>query len=284
MRTRRIDAHLHLWDLSVSEYAWLGPQHGKIHASFGPAEAGRELASSGIDGAILVQAENSTADTQYLLDIAGQMPWVLGVVGWVNLDEPETTAQQLDSWQESPWFCGVRHLVHIDPRADFLDRASVRSSLRILAERAIPFDVPDAWPGHLGQVDALARDLPGLTIVVDHLAKPPRGASDFSAWRDALARVAAHENTVAKVSGLQVGGQPFTAEALESVWEIALDLFGAERLMWGSDWPMTLPFGGYAPIWTVLSELIQRLGPLEQSAIFANTATRIYSLDGSRKV
>jgi predicted TIM-barrel fold metal-dependent hydrolase len=82
--TKLVDAHLHQWDLSVSDYAWLGPQHGKLHASFGPAEAGRGLAVSGIDGAVLVRAENSIAGTQHLLDIAAQTPWVLGVVGWRN--------------------------------------------------------------------------------------------------------------------------------------------------------------------------------------------------------
>ena len=281
---RRIDSHLHLWDLAVSDYDWLGPDNGELFASFSPEQAEAELTGFGISGAVLVQAEDSIADTAYLLDVAARHDWVLGVVGWVPLDDPGATVVQLEKWEQSPEFCGVRHLVHTDPRDGFLGMESVRQSLLILAGRGLPIDVPDAWPRHLSDVTALAAALPGLPIVIDHLGKPPRGSDQLDAWRDELIRLAAHPNTVAKLSGLRVPGQPYTAEALAFVWDTALELFGAERLMWGGDWPMSVPDGGYGPTAAVLDELVAQLSVDEQRAILADTAIRTYRLWKSAKI
>jgi L-fuconolactonase len=271
-----IDTHLHLWDLSVSEYAWLGPHHGALHATFTAEMARAELDAAGIGEAILVQAEDSERDTRFMLETAERHSWITGVVGWVQLDDPERARRQLDRWQRHPAFRGVRHLVHDDPRGDFLSLPEVRESLALLAARGIPFDVPDAWPRHLLSTAELAAALPSLTIVVDHLAKPPRGRDDYAQWRAVLALVAGQPNTVAKVSGLQFPGEPFTVEALRPVWETALELFGPSRLLYGGDWPMTVPSGGYGPVWRVIAELIGELTADEQRRILSGTATHVY--------
>ena len=274
-----IDSHLHVWDMETGEYAWLGPQYGELFGSFTPEMARHELASAGIAAAVLVQAEDSTRDTEHLLDVADRFGFVAGVIGWVRLDDPSQAAAQLDRFGQHPAFCGVRHLVHDDPRDEFLDLPTVRRSLALLVQRGLPFDVPDAWPRHLAGVSALAADLPDLTVVVDHLGKPPRGRDDFDAWAEALREVARRPNTVAKVSGLQVEGQPLTAEALRPVWEIALEAFGPVRLMYGGDWPMTIPSGGYQSTWQVLSSLIEELSVDEQALVLGGTARLVYGLE-----
>ena len=273
-----VDSHLHVWDLSRGGYDWLGPQHGVLYRSFTPDEAAAELAAAGVGSAVLVQADNSTADTAYLLDVADRFPFVAGVVGWVALDDTATAAKQLDRHGDHPRFRGVRHLVHIDPRDDFLALPPVRDSLRLLAERGLPFDVPDAWPRHLSAVGDLADAIPELTVVVDHLAKPPRGTDQFAAWSRAIRAVAARPNTVGKVSGLQMPGQPFTAEALRPVLDVALDAFTPSRLMYGGDWPMTVPAGGYQPHWQVVSALLDELSATERDDVRHTTATRVYAL------
>lgn len=277
----RIDAHMHLWDLSVSDYAWLGPQYGALYASWSPEQAARELEEASMSGAVLVQAEDSRVDTRFMLDIARAHPWVLGVVGWVQLDDPDAAVRDLEGWLEHPAFCGVRHLLNDDPRAHFLELPSVRASLAELARRGVPFDVHDAWPRHLDQAERLAADLPGLRLVIDHLAKPPRGREDFDAWRDTMARVARHPNTVAKLSALRRPDAPYTVDALRQVWEIALEQFGPDRLMYGGDWPMTVPDGGYQPTWQVLSALIGELTETEQASILSGTASRVYGLQAA---
>ena len=274
----RIDAHMHLWDLTVSDYGWLGPMHGALYASWTAEQAQVELKTAGMDGAVLVQAEDSLVDTAYLLEVAMSRPWVRGVVGWVPLDDVRRSVGALERWGEHRAFCGVRHLINDDPRADFLDLPEVRESLSILAKRELPFDLHDPWPRHLAQAERLVRALPELTLVVDHLGTPPRGRDDFAHWHLALSRVAEHPGTVAKFSGLRSMTAPYSTDALRDVWRIALDLFGPERLMYGGDWPISVPHGGYQPTWQVISELAAELSPPERASILGGTAARIYHL------
>jgi L-fuconolactonase len=269
------DAHLHLWDLDRGEYSWLTPALGPVHDSFTPERARAELDRCGIDRAVLVQAEDSEADTAFMLEVADRCAWVAGVVGWVRLDDTATAEKQLGRWLAHPAFRGVRHLVHDDPRADFLSLPAVRASLALVADVGLPFDVPDAWPRHLAATADLAAALPELTVVVDHLGKPPAGPAS-GAWRAVLADVAACPNTVAKVSGLQVPGTPFTVDAVRPAWDAALELFGPDRLMWGSDWPLTLLTAGYAGTWEVMSALVGELSPAEQELLLTGTAERVY--------
>jgi L-fuconolactonase len=273
-----VDAHLHVWDLTRSEYAWLTPEHGELYATFTPERAHAELQAAGIESAVLVQAEDSERDTDLMLEAAERHPWIAGVVGWVRLDDPAVAERQLERRQDEPYFRGVRHLVHDDPRDDFLHLQSVRRSLKLLAERGIPFDVPDSWPRHLAATADLAAALEDLRIVVDHLGKPPFGGADWGRWKDTLRAVAAQPNTTAKVSGLQVPGRPFTAAEVRPAWEAALELFGPERLMWGSDWPITVLVGGYGHAWDVMSSLVAELSADEQALILSGTATAVYGL------
>lgn len=276
----RIDAHLHTWDIDRGEYAWLTPDRGGLYATFSPEQARAELDRSGIEQAVLVQAEDSERDTESMLDAARRHQWVVGVVGWIALDDPAAADRQLDRWHQHRAFCGVRHLVHDDPRDDFLAMPAVRRSLRLVAERGLAFDIPDAWPQHMGGARDLAAAVPDLRIVVDHLGKPPFGGSDWADWRRALAGVAAHPNSTAKVSGLQVPGRRFTVDSVRPAWDTALELFGPARLMWGSDWPMTVLVSGYAGTWEVMSALVGELRSDEQAMVLGGTATSVYSLKG----
>ena len=273
---RRIDAHMHVWDLDVGEYAWLGPQHGPIYRTFTPGQAKVELDAAGLDGAVLVQAEDSARDTAYMLDVAAANPWVLGVVGWIPLDDTDAAANALDDLLSRPVFCGVRHLVHDDPRDDFLSLPAVRASAGLLADQGVPLDVPNAWPRHLVAVAELAADLRELVVIVDHLAKPPLDGSDLTAWRSTLARVAEHENTVSKFSGLGEPSANFTTDTIRGVWDAALELFGPSRLLYGGDWPMTVAYGGYQSTFHVMSELIGELSASEQTELLSGTAQRVY--------
>jgi L-fuconolactonase len=273
-----VDTHLHVWDLGSGGYGWV-PSGTELHRSFLPDEALGELARAGIGSAVLVQADDTLADTAFMLDAAGSHDALAGVVGWVRLDTPPEARARLEEHLSHPAFRGVRHLVHDDPRDDFLALPGVRESLRAVAGHGLAFDVPDAWPRHLDAVAALARDLPELTVVVDHLGKPPRGTTGMAAWERSLRAVAAASpRAVAKVSGLQVPGRPFTEAELRPVLEVALDAFGADRLMYGGDWPMTVPQGGYLPHWEVVSRLVAELTPDEQAALLSGTARRVYRL------
>ena len=280
-----IDAHLHVWDLDahlsggVRPYSWLGPQHGALFRSFGEDEAGEVLAEAGIRGAVLVQADDTVADTQSMFGVAARHPWVLGVVGWIQLDSPTQAAEQLDAFAAHSVFRGVRHLVHDDPRNDFLDLPAVRESLALVAARGLAFDVPDAFPRHLGATVRLARKLPELTVVLDHLGKPPLAdATAMDLWVSDFRELGRLPNTVGKLSGLHLPGVEYSTDSLRPLLETALEAFGAGRLMIGGDWPVSTLGAPYGRTLDVLLELVSSLSPSEQDLILEGTAIRTYGL------
>ncbi|UOE44683.1 amidohydrolase family protein [Agromyces larvae] len=284
--TRVIDAHLHLWDRADGGYGWVTPELGPLHRDFGADEAGVALREAGVDAAILVQADDTLADTRFMLDQARANDWIVGVVGWVRLDDEAEAAAQLDGFAEggasdaAGLLRGIRHLVHDDPRDDFLDLPAVRASLRRVAAHGLVFDVPDAWPRHLAAAGRAAAAVPELTVVIDHLAKPPAGegfdSEAFAAWEAEFRRVAELPNTVAKFSGLHLPGASFTADSVGRLLDLALDAFGADRLLYGGDWPMSVPHGGYAPTWAVMRAALDRLSAAERTAILGANAERVY--------
>ncbi|MDQ4504106.1 amidohydrolase family protein [Sinomonas sp. ASV322] len=276
----RIDAHLHLWDLSRGGYSWLGPQHGPLFRSFAADEARAELDAAGVTAAVLVQADDTLDDTDAMLAVARASPWVAGVVGWAPLDSPEAAVDAIDRLGADPLVCGLRHLVHDDPRDDFLALPAVRASLRRAARAGLAFDVPDAWPRHLRAAVDLAGALPDLTAVLDHLGKPPLSGSaeDVAEWTRCVQALGALPNTAAKISGLRIGGVPYTPDGLRRAWDTALEAFGPERLMLGSDWPVSTLGGPYRETLGVLDALVSELSPDEQAWLRERSAAAAYRL------
>ena len=274
----RLDAHVHLWEVGSGQYSWLTPEHGILFNTFTAEQAGQTLADAGVDQAILVQADDTAADTEMMLSAAAAHDWIVGVVGWLPLEDPAATATLLDKWGHHAAFCGVRALIHNDPRPHFLALESVRESLGLVAQAGLAFDVPDAFPRYLDQVVALAQALPDLRVVADHLGKPPRGGGDeeFVRWQRQLAAVSALPNTTAKLSGLHAEGAEYSAQALDRVWDSALSAFGPERLMFGGDWPVSLLGGNYQETVEIAESLMSSLSPAEARSIWSGTAQRVY--------
>ncbi len=277
-----IDAHLHLWDLTRGGYGWITPDLAPLYRTIGPAEAADFHRGAGYDAAVLVQADDTVADTEAMFAVAAEHAWVCGVVGWVPLADPDAAANLLEGYAGRP-LVGIRQLVHADPNPGVLDRESTRETLGLLAEAGLPLDVPDAFPRHLEQAGRVAAAVPTLTVVIDHLAKPPIERADFAEWRAQLRDVAGQANTVAKVSGLHHGGRPLPEEVLSAAWEVALEAFGPQRLLLGSDWPMP-SLGGEGAVATTIIHRDRLLATLDEAgarAVRSETARRIYRLEHS---
>lgn len=279
-RGRRIDAHLHLWDLGTGDYGWNTSALGPAHATFTAADAGAALAGAGVDAAILVQAADTVGDTERLFAVARTQPWAVGVVGWLPLDDPARAAELLARWSVEPTFSGVRQLLHDHRDPNLLDAPAVRRTLDLLAARAVPLDVPDAWPRLWPALSRLVSDLPGLTVVLDHLGKPaPGSTAEFAAWAADLRALARFPQVVAKLSGLGAflpPGSPLTASAVAPFVDVALEAFGSDRLMLGSDWPVSLAGGTYAEVTAQMDTTLQRLSPAERADLHVRTAERVY--------
>ena len=281
-----IDSHLHVWRLATGDYSWNTPSLGAVHSDFEAHDAATALNSSVVRSAILVQAADTVGDTERMLQIAQDERWVAGVVASVPLSEPERAEQMLDVWSKQP-IVGIRQLVHDSPDANVLDAASVRRTCRLLAERGLPLDIPDAWPRLWPAVRRLARDIPELTIVIDHLGKPALGRESAAPeeqtnrWERDLFDLARFPNVTAKLSGLGAflaDGQTISAEAVAPFVEVALAAFGPERLMFGSDWPVCLAGGSYAEVADATFAALAALSRAESRSVLAGTARRVYRL------
>jgi len=281
-----IDGHQHFWDLDKVEYSWLGPEFGPINRTFKPAELEPQLVAAGVDRTVLVQSANSFEDTDSMLAHAAEHEWIGAVVGWVPLEDAREAARVLDEkYLADPRFKGIRHLNHDEADHDWLIRPPVIDGLRVLQERGLVYEVVAVHPLHLGHVPALARACPDLTIVVDHLAKPPIASRDYDAWKSDLRAGAEHPNVHAKVSGLNTVADPetWTGEDLVEPIGFAVEVFGAGRLMFGSDWPVAILAGDYAKVWAETNMALDRLGiqGADRAAILGGNAAALYSIEGA---
>ena len=277
----RVDAHQHFWSIREVDYRWLtASRYGPIYRDFGPDDLEPLLQAAGVTHTITVQAANSFAETDAMLARAERCDWIAAVTGWVPLLEPREAERALERYGRDSPFCGVRHLVHDEPDPDWLLRAPVRESLALLAEREVVFEIPAVFPRHLVHVPMLAEELPELTIVIDHLAKPPIARGELEPWATQVAAAASYPNVYAKVSGLNTAADPerWSAEDLRPFVEVALQLFGPERLMFGSDWPVCLLAGDYMRVWEETLRALEGLPAAARDAVLGGTAATVYGL------
>ncbi len=275
-----IDAHHHLWDRSQPfDYRWLeAPTHSPIRRDFTPDDLEHNLRSARVDRAICVQTQHDVAETRWALRLAERHAFMAGVVGWVDLRSHACETQLLE-FLDHPKFVGVRHLTQDEPEDDFLIHTDVLKGLQILQRHAVPFDLL-IHPRHLPHVPTLARALPDLPMVIDHLAKPDIKGRRFDHWRDELRVASAFRNVHAKLSGLatEADWTTWTPNDLAPYIQEALDAFGPTRLMFGSDWPVCELAGSYGQILDALNEVLGPLSSADRAAIFGGTATRFYRL------
>lgn len=277
-----IDTHQHFWNLQKVAYPWLVPEYGPIYNNFEAPDLEPQLRAAGVDRTVIVQSMDSYEDTDYMLDTAAHNKWVAGIVGWVPLLRPDETARKLEHHRaHTPLFRGMRHLIHTEADPDWVVQDVVIESLKLFEAMGYTFDVVAVFPNHLKHVPTLSEKLPNLRIVINHLAKPPYpDATGMAVWRAQMAAAAQNPNVFAKISGLNtaVGKPSWTAADLQPAIDDALSLFGASRLMFGSDWPVAILAGDYASVFAATRACIAHLSPAEQAAIMGGTANRFYQL------
>lgn len=264
-------------------YPWLGPDAGPLYRDIGFDEVVPHLDRHGIAGTVLVQSDDDDRDTEAMLELARVTPRVLGVVAYLPLHDPERAARRLAVLRDEPLVVDVRNLIHERSDPDWMVRPGFDAGLGLLEEAGLPFDVVGVLPRHLELVPWLAAAHPGLTIVIDHLNKPPIGAADREPWWTLIAEAAAPLNVRAKVSGLYSAAGDLADWSVTTVrpfFERALEVFGPERLMYGGDWPVSLLAGGYDRVWEGVAELVAPLTSVERERILAGTAIDSYGLDG----
>lgn len=278
----KTDAHQHFWQLTKPfDYRWLDePHHAPIRRDFLPADLEPRLKAAGIERSVFVQTQHNLDESLWVLEMARAHPFIAGVVGWVDLASPACEDQVL-AMKRHAKFVGVRHITQGEPDDDFIVRPDVVRGLKVLEKHRVPFDLL-FYVKHLNHAATLGRMLPELPMVIDHLAKPRIRGRVTDDWLPNFRAAAACPNIVCKLSGMitEADWKAWTPADLTPYIDAALDCFGPDRLMFGSDWPVSELAGTYQQVVDAVAVRIGKLSAAEQDAIWGGTAQRFYGLKG----
>jgi L-fuconolactonase len=278
----RIDAHHHVWDLGRRPQPWTDDLP-VLRRSFAFDELAPQLRDQEVAATVVVHTVDSLAETHELLALAAARPEVAGVVGWLDLEAADLD-ESIAAACEGPGgrhLVGARHQLQVEPDKAWLDRPAVRRGLATLARHGLVWDLVIS-PGQLVDVARTVAALPELSFVLDHAGKPPIATGDLRAWARDLGELAALPNVAVKLSGLvtEASWDGWRLEDLRPVGETVLDLVGAERTMFGSDWPVCLLAGAdYERVVETFDTLVAQLTPSEREQVWGGTARTVYGLE-----
>ena len=270
-----VDAHQHFWDPARGDYGWLKPDN-PIHRVYGTADLRPLLVQTGVDATILVQAAPTVAETDYMLGIAERSRFILGVVGWIDLDATDAVSE-VRRRADNTLFLGVRPMLQDLADPAWILRTGLTLALNAIAAEGLVFDAL-ILPHQLGVIADLAACHPQLSIVLDHAAKPSLGnAGAMAGWARGIEKLAANVNVTCKVSGLLTELQPGAgASDIKAAVAHLIDCFGPQRLIWGSDWPVLTLAGDYTGWFELAREAIAAKDPSAVRGVMGDNALRIY--------
>ncbi|TMF09641.1 MAG: amidohydrolase [Chloroflexi bacterium] len=272
-----VDAHHHLWDPAHREYPWMGDELDAIRRRFDASDLKPLLDGNGIDRTVVVQTVSSLEETREFLQTAAENEFIAGVVGWVDLTDRsvDKTIAGLKRSEGGSFLVGIRHQVHDEPDPRWLLRDDVQCGIAAVGEAGLVYDVLVRTRELPAALETVKRH-PGIRFVIDHAAKPriAAGPAD-SDWEAALAPMSDLANVTCKISGLftEADWKSWTAEQLEPYVRRVIDWFGADRCMFGSDWPVSLLAASYEQVVTTTRQLVG-----DDDQIMGGTAARVYGL------
>jgi L-fuconolactonase len=276
----RIDAHQHFWRIERGDYGWLSKQQfPNLYRDFLPADLAPLLARGRIDRTVLIQAAESVAETEFMLGLAAQTPFVAGVVGWVDFVSPEAP-EQIARLAGNPRLKGLRPMLQDLADSEWILRPEVRPAVDALARNRLRFDALIKPP----QLPAIRRFLdrhPDLPVVIDHAAKPQIAAGLIDEWAQEMRGLARESRAVCKLSGVATEAAPgWTVETMRPYVDVLLDAFGPARLMFASDWPVLTENGDYLGWLATAETLTAGLSGAEKDQVFGGTAAGFYGIEG----
>ncbi|HSJ43006.1 MAG TPA: amidohydrolase family protein [Xanthobacteraceae bacterium] len=277
-----IDAHHHFWWSGRHAYTWPDLVGDRFARDFTPEDLRPELARAGVKGPVLIQVLHQVGgETEECLDLSKEIDFVRGVVGWLPLAGPDATSRAIERLKaRGGKLVGVRHLISNEPDPRWLLQDGVLESLKLLAAAKLVFDAIPINTAQFESVLEVARRLPELKIVINHLGRPPLPEQGWEPWATLIARAAEYRNTSMKLSiGLDIIMRwRWSTDAVRRYSDHVLDLFSPDRVMAASNWPVILLGASYAETWSGLTDLVAELSPDERRAVLGATAKRIYGL------
>jgi L-fuconolactonase len=276
----RIDSHQHFWRYDAAEYAWIDEQMGVLRRDFLPPDLRPLLDAQKIDQCIAVQARTTDEETEFLLALADEYPWIAAVIGWVDL-RADDVQRRVEQWSGARKLAGFRHILQAEQiPSDGPDTAFCRG-VQVLQKRELIYELLLRSP-QLHAMAGFCRAHDSYWLVLDHLGKPNIRDRGYAQWRRDIEPIAALPHVVCKVSGMVTEAMDakgaFKPEDLTAYLDAVLELFGPERLMFGSDWPVCLLAAPYAQVAGIVEQWAAKLSGSERDALWSGTARRVYRL------
>src|SRR6266581_1442876 len=275
----RIDAHQHFWVYDQREYAWIDDSLASLRRDFLPNDLKPELERNGFQGSVVVQARQTLEETRWLLELAMDASFILGVIGWVDLRSPDVRSQ-LEAFAGNPKLVGIRHIAQSEPNDRFLLQPEFLQGISLLEEFDLAYDIL-IYPKHLPVAAEFVRRFPRQRFVLDHLAKPEIARGEIRAWSRGIRELAAAPNAVAKLSGLvtEAGWRKWTPDEMRPYLDVAFECFGPGRLMIGSDWPVCTLAAGYGRTMSLVTQYLEGRPAAERDAVLGGNAQAFWKLD-----
>jgi L-fuconolactonase len=276
--TPRIDTHQHFWTFKPENYSWIDADMSVLRRDYGPADLEPLLRASGVDATVAVEARGHLEETDNLLRIAEQTPFVRGVVGWLPLTEPDV-GTLIDRYAAHPKLKGLRHWMGPGNDLHTMSSEALHRGVFLLERRHLSYDLM-LWPPQLETVPLFVDRHPGQTFILDHFAKPFIKDRQLEPWRTHLRELARRPNVYCKLSGLTTEAHHtrWTLADLEPYFQAALEAFSPGRLMFGSDWPVCTLASSYSRWVETVQALTAPLSPIERERIMGGTAVEAYRL------
>jgi L-fuconolactonase len=278
----RIDAHQHFWQYNPARDAWITDQMALLKKDFLPEHLTPELAANNMQGCIAVQADQSEAETLFLLDLAKHHELIQGVVGWVDV-RADNVAERLELFSKYPKLCGFRHIVQAEPDDQFMLQPAFLRGISCLAEFGFTYDIL-VYCRQLPAAIELVSKYPDQLFVIDHIAKPLIREKRYLPWARYLRTIAGNPNVYCKISGLvtEANWQSWSASDFKPYLDLVFEVFGVDRLMFGSDWPVCLLAASYSQVVQLIADYTQNLPSADREKIFGMNAGHFYGQRASR--
>lgn len=275
-----VDSHQHVWRVSARSYDWITHDLSSLNRDFIMSEVREDIVASGVTATVLVQAADTYEDTFYMLSVAARYPGVRGIVGWVPLNRTAEAVAALEAYRLVPLIKGIRNLTHDYADPLWILRPACVATLREMARLGFSLDMVSTCPSHTEAIVQIATAIPGLSIVLNHLGTPPVLKGDRTVWRRAIGRLSRFPNVSCKISGLATLSKPgWVASDWQPFVDFCIESFGTQRLMLGSDWPVSTLAGDYRGVWAALNRVISRIPPERRDDVRWKSANNIYRLE-----
>ncbi|MCU0345525.1 MAG: amidohydrolase family protein [Saprospiraceae bacterium] len=273
-----LDTHVHFWKFDPVRDAWIDGSMEVIRRDFLPTDLLPELQANGVSGCVAVQADQSEAETHFLLQLADNHAFVRKVVGWADLRSPDV-AERLAHFSQFEKLAGFRHIVQGEQDVNFLLRNDFKRGIAALAQHGFTYDIL-VFPHQLGAVLEFVRQFPNQQFVIDHLAKPYVKDGYFDGWAALMREVAKHENVHCKVSGMvtEAKWQGWKYEDFVPYLDLVAEAFGVNRLMYGSDWPVCLLGGSYDNVANITRRFFENFTAAEFEAVMNGNGAKFYGI------